>query len=820
KAINARNAGAIGVIIYNNTGGSAAYTPGGVDTAVTFPVFGMSQTDGEALLTLLNANNNSINSNITAPKTYYTLTNGSADLSSPIAINTGKITKDTTISISVYAQSGQVTGANNIGYYVTNNCGNTQSILIKVAQPSSSVSNRSICNGDSLLFNGTYYKTAGTYTSKLTNSVGCDSSLVLNLTVLAPLKTSINHKICETALPFSINGLTFNEAGSQTQKLTSSNGCDSFVTHILSTVSDGIFDFATITQPKCDSVFGSINVNHYTISRKYKSSIDSLDKTQIGLLDINNLQSTACGDPIVVPSLVINDSRTRFYESYKFRNTSNQAKCFGFGLTNYNALHPLRVVAYLDSFVASNPSTNYLGNMQKISGSGNQYANVTVPAGRDIEFVVSNLNNGASYGDYIFEVSGFEPMEYSIDSGATWQTSKNFKVSQGKYNIAMRTGDTYCTQFYFDNPVLINSKKSTSSTQSIAVCPSALPYTWNSLTFTAAGSQTKTGLTNSQGCDSSATLNLTVKTNTLSTTNLSVCPSALPYSWNGLTFTATGSKTKTGLTNSQGCDSSATLNLIVSAAPVTNALNFSGCQQVVYKGKTYLNSTTFIDTAKNSLGCDSIYYTVYMTVRNTTPVIQTQNLSGCKKLFFNGITYTTNTTLRDTLFSSFNCDSIYKITNITINTNCVYYVNTTFTVSMTNYLRTGNTIDTGGIRIAGNFADLGINLPNWTPTSPLCKLTKLGSTDDWSITIPIPDTSINKKLLFKFVNTNWDKNEGIDFGSELRNSTLCSVSDGGGNYNRFLVLPTNDSSVNYCWERCSLCNTTGNHRYNYCNYSK
>jgi uncharacterized membrane protein len=148
--------------------------------------------------------------------------------------------------------------------------------------------------------------------------------------------------------------------------------------------------------------------------------------------------------------------------------------------------------------------------MQKISGLGNQYASVTVPAGRDVEFVVSNFNNGASYGDYIFEVSGFETMEYSIDSGSSWQTSKNFKVSQGKYNIAMRTGDTYCTQFYYDNPVLINSKKSTSSTTNLNICPSALPYSWNGLTFTTASSQTKTGFVNSQGCDSSATLNLTI----------------------------------------------------------------------------------------------------------------------------------------------------------------------------------------------------------------------------------------------------------------------------------------------------------------------
>lgn len=110
----------------------------------------------------------------------------------------------------------------------------------------------------------------------------------------------------------------------------------------------------------------------------------------------------------------------------------------------------------------------------------------------------------------------------------------------------------------------------TSSISNLSICPSALPYTWNGLNFTAAGTQTKTGLTNAAGCDSTATLNLTVKSTSSSTANLTICANQLPYSWNGLSFTAAGTKTKTGLTNSANCDSSATLNLTVNAAPVIN----------------------------------------------------------------------------------------------------------------------------------------------------------------------------------------------------------------------------------------------------------
>ena len=50
-----------------------------------------------------------------------------------------------------------------------------------------------------------------------------------------------------------------------------------------------------------------------------------------------------------------------------------------------------------------------------------------------------------------------------------------------------------------------------------------------------AGSQTAT-LTSSAGCDSLATLNLTVNPEVTSTTAITICDDLLPYSWNGLTF--------------------------------------------------------------------------------------------------------------------------------------------------------------------------------------------------------------------------------------------------------------------------------------------
>src|SRR5205085_2185130 len=120
--------------------------------------------------------------------------------------------------------------------------------------------------------------------------------------------------------------------------------------------------------------------------------------------------------------------------------------------------------------------------------------------------------------------------------------------------------DSVATLVLSVNPIV-------SSTTNVAVCPAALPYNWNGNSYNAAGSYNVT-LVNAVGCDSVATLNLTVKSTSASTTNVAVCPSALPYSWNGNSYNAAGTYNVT-LVNAVGCDSVATLNLTVKAIPPT-----------------------------------------------------------------------------------------------------------------------------------------------------------------------------------------------------------------------------------------------------------
>ena len=70
-------------------------------------------------------------------------------------------------------------------------------------------------------------------------------------------------------------------------------------------------------------------------------------------------------------------------------------------------------------------------------------------------------------------------------------------------------------------------------------------------------------LTNASGCDSLATLILSVSATSISTINISVCQNALPYVWNGTNYNTAGSYTYGPVTNSVNCDSIAILNLSI-----------------------------------------------------------------------------------------------------------------------------------------------------------------------------------------------------------------------------------------------------------------
>src|SRR6185436_5211865 len=133
----------------------------------------------------------------------------------------------------------------------------------------------------------------------------------------------------------------------------------------------------------------------------------------------------------------------------------------------------------------------------------------------------------------------------------------------------------------------------TTSTTGVTICPSQLPYNWNGTDYNIPGTYTFT-TTNAAGCDSVATLNLAIKVPTTSTTNVAVCSNQLPYTWNGTNYNGAGTYTFT-TTNAAGCDSVATLNLAIKV-PTTSTTNVSVCSNQLpytWNGTNYNGAGTY-----------------------------------------------------------------------------------------------------------------------------------------------------------------------------------------------------------------------------------
>jgi hypothetical protein len=113
--------------------------------------------------------------------------------------------------------------------------------------------------------------------------------------------------------------------------------------------------------------------------------------------------------------------------------------------------------------------------------------------------------------------------------------------------------------------LVLTVNPTSSSTTNVTICSTALPYVFNDSSFNAAGTYLVTlAGANQFGCDSLATLVLTVNPTSSSTTNVTICSTALPYVFNDSSFNAAGTYLVTlAGANQFGCDSLATLNLTV-----------------------------------------------------------------------------------------------------------------------------------------------------------------------------------------------------------------------------------------------------------------
>ena len=487
----------------------------------------------------------------------------------------------------------------------------------------SSITNASICAGGSYTFNGSTYSTAGSYSALLKNAGGCDSTANLVLTVKANSTSSNTLSICPSALPYTWNGLTFNAAGTQTAHLLNAAGCDSAATLVLSLK-------ATSTSANTLSVCLS----------QLPYSWNGLTFNAAGTQTAHLTNAAGC------------DSAATLVLTIKANSTSatSASICEG-GSYTFNG----------STYTSAGTYIAHLTNAAGCDSAASLVLTVNPKPNAGSDAVVCSTESVKFYNSVGWHIGGWSPLSTN-PSGASFtqidvlnSVATYTGASAGVYSYVLNNSITGCS-----DTMNVTVKAATSSTTTISVCGSSLPYTWNGTSYNAAGSYT-IHLTNAVNCDSAATLVLAVKETSTSSTVVSVCSKSLPYVWNGTSYNTTGSYT-IYLKNAAGCDSAATLVLTVSSSSTSTTTKTICSNELPYSwnGLSFIAAGAQTANLTNAAGCDSSA----TLVLSVTPSPVVDAIVGTDTICATTTTTLTETTVGGTWASSDNSVATVDATGV------------------------------------------------------------------------------------------------------------------------------------------------------------
>ncbi len=530
-----------------------------------------------------------------------------------------------------------------------NGCDSVAKLSLAVNPVATSLFRLSICADDApFLWNGRSLVSSGTYRQTLISASGCDSIATLILTIRPALQSQTNRTICVAQLPYTWNGNTYSSGGNYSVTLPSSNGCDS-TARLRLTVTDILRD--TLNQVVCISDLPfRWNGNNYTLPGIYSANF----VTSAGCDSVATLNLSLDNPSVIADSLEICPNQLPF-------NYNGQ-------IFNAGGIYNLSPPVVIDAC----HSINVLNLVVKEVIPGNTRATVC-----------------SNYLPFIWNGVAFD--------------------SAGTYTKSL-TSSTGCDSLDVLHLTVLDTTFSVTDT---TVCSSQLPFIWNGNLYTNSGEYRDTILSNSR-CDSIAIVRLTIKPSTRDTTEISICPLQLPYSWNGAVFNSAGTH-RIDLTGTNGCDSTKILILRVSNVIQTTEDRTVCFDDLpfVWNGQPYDSTGTYTIQLQNSAGCDSIAtlnLLVYDNLGSTTTVATCVSQL---PFHWNGIDYVSSGSYSATLVNETGCDSV-AILNLTVTNQLSSETSITICNNQLPYSWNGNSY-----AVAGNYV---VNLTSSTGCDSLAIL--------------------------------------------------------------------------------------------------
>ena len=258
-----------------------------------------------------------------------------------------------------------------------------------------------------------------------------------------------------------------------------------------------------------------------------------------------------------------------------------------------------------------------------------------------LELVMPNLHNADSYGWEIADNVAFtNPVAY---------IGQDLDVTYNGWYLRLWATNEEGTSY--SNAVRISVHETNSGYASVISCE---PYEWNGQIYNESGIYQAT-LLNQWGCDSIATLDLTIHQPDVYFVPYPVyaCES---YEWNDMTLTESGAYEQT-FTNQYGCDSIVTMSLYIKHN-VEHQFTHVGCGEYDWNGQLCTVSGDYQQTFPAANGCDSIV-TLHLNMIDDYYI--TLDTAVCENFVWNGHEYTQSGQFEQSFVTSIGCDSVVSM---------------------------------------------------------------------------------------------------------------------------------------------------------------
>uniref|UniRef100_UPI00321796AE LamG-like jellyroll fold domain-containing protein n=1 Tax=uncultured Draconibacterium sp. TaxID=1573823 RepID=UPI00321796AE len=388
-------------------------------------------------------------------------------------------------------------GSYSRAYTTVNGCDSIFSFTLNVTDTFLVEQNVTLCETDlPLAFGAQTLDSSGTFTEIFTGSNGCDSTVILTLTVLDTSLVCEKLTICENDLPYTFGTQSLLAGGNYLEVFTRENGCDSTVMLAL-TVSDTfvVADTLVLCENDLPYQFGTqplFTAGNYT---EVFTSANGCDSTVSLAFTVNDTfivrqQTTVCSSEL---PLTLGAQSLTYAGVYTevFSSTSGCDSTVVLSLTVKDTFDVADTVS-----VCAN-SLPYRFGLQELSSNGTYTETFASSAGCDstVTLVFSVSDTFASaYSDTICE----NDLPYTFGTQSL--------LLSGTYKETF-TGINSCDSVV-TLQLTVNATNETKRTAYVKI--SDLPYIFEGKAVTKAGTYTHK-LLNSNGCDSTIILKLYVE---------------------------------------------------------------------------------------------------------------------------------------------------------------------------------------------------------------------------------------------------------------------------------------------------------------------